>query len=320
MPGKTAPFPKYFCFLVNNGAMKTTLDELQALLAVIDSGSFTAAAEQLGQTPSGISRALGRLEDKLGTTLLTRTTRRLHLTSEGELFVRHARAIVEAVDAAEEQLAARRERPAGRLRVDAAMPFVLHVIAPQVAAYRAQYPEVALELNSSERYIDLLERRTDVVIRIGPLADSTLHARPLGRSRLQVLASPAYLAAHGMPASVAALGQHTLLGFNEPDSLNRWPLPGNGEGQLQVRPDVAVSSGETLRRLAVEGVGLTCLSDFVTARDRAAGTLVPVLAAHTLAVYQPIQAVYYRNTAVSARITSFLDHLADAMAQDPELR
>ncbi|WP_285317418.1 LysR family transcriptional regulator [Stenotrophomonas maltophilia group sp. Smal35] len=300
--------------------MKTTLDEMQAFLSVIDSGSISAAAEQLGQTPSGVSRALGRLEDKLGITLLTRTTRRLHLTAEGEAFLRHARTIIDAVESAEEQMAARRERPAGRLRVDAAMPFVLHVIAPLVAGYRARYPEVQLELNSSDRYIDLLERRTDLAIRIGPLADSTLHARLLGRCQLRLVASPDYLARHGEPASVAALGQHTLLSFNEPESLNRWPLPGESDGLLLVRPDIAVSSGETLRRLAVEGVGITCLSDFVTDRDRAAGTLVPVLAAQTLDVYQPIHAVYYRNTAVSSRISSFVDHLADAMAQSDYVR
>lgn len=100
-----------------------------------------------------------------------------------------------------------------------------------------------------------------------------------------------------------------MLSFNEPESLNHWPLPGDADGLLRVRPDIAVSSGETLRRLAVEGVGITCLSDFVTDRDRAAGTLVPVLATQTLDVYQPIHAVYYRNTAVSARISSFLDYL-----------
>lgn len=306
--------------MVNNGAMKTTLDEMQALLAVIDSGTLSAAAEQLGQTPSGISRALARLEEKLGTTLLTRTTRRLHLTAEGEAFVQRARQIVDAVESAEEDIALRRQRPAGRLRVDAAMPFVLHVIAPRVARYRQRFPEVALELNSSERYIDLLERRTDVAIRIGPLADSTLHARLLGRSRLQLVASPDYLQRHGMPESPAALAAHTLLGFNEPESLNRWPLPGDDDGQLRVRPDLAVSSGETLRRLAVEGVGVASLSDFVTERDRADGRLVTVLPAQTLDVYQAIHAVYYRNTAVSARVRSFVDHLAEALAGEPWYR
>ncbi|ROQ40260.1 DNA-binding transcriptional LysR family regulator [Stenotrophomonas maltophilia] len=303
--------------MVNNAAMKITLDEMQALLAVIDSGTISAAAEQLGQTPSGVSRALGRLEEKLGTTLLTRTTRRLHLTAEGEAFVRQARQIVEAVETAEEQMALRRQRPAGRLRVDAAMPFVLHVIAPLVTRYRQQFPEVALEVNSSERYIDLLERRTDLAIRIGPLADSTLHARLLGRCRLQLVASPAYLRQHGTPENVAALSAHTLLGFNEPESLNRWPLPGDDEGQLRVRPDIAASSGETLRRLAVEGAGITCLSDFLTHADRASGALVPVLIAQTLDVYQPIHAVYYRNTAVSARVRSFVDVLADGMQREP---
>lgn len=300
--------------------MKTTLDEMQAFIAVIDSGSITAAAEQLGQTTSGVSRALGRLEDKLGTTLLTRTTRRLQLTEEGDAFLAQARAIVASVEAAEEQIAARRERPAGRLRVDAATPFVLHVIAPQVASYRARYPEVDLEINSSERYIDLLERRTDVAIRIGPLADSTLHARPLGHSRLRVLASPAYLQQHGIPASVADLRQHSLLGFNEPDSLNHWPLPGDTDALLHIQPAVRVSSGETLRRLALEGAGVVCLSDFMTHRDRDAGTLVQLLPERTVEVRQPIHAVYYRNTVVSARITSFLDHLAQAMTGQAFLR
>lgn len=300
--------------------MKTTLDEMQAFIAVIDSGSITAAAEQLGQTTSGVSRALGRLEEKLGTTLLTRTTRRLQLTEEGDAFLAQARAIVASVEAAEEQIAARRERPAGRLRVDAATPFVLHVIAPLVAGYRARYPDVALELNSSERYIDLLERRTDVAIRIGPLADSTLHARPLAHSRLRVLASPGYLAEHGTPGAVEDLESHTVLGFNEPDSLNHWPLPGRTDALLHIRPAVAVSSGETLRQLALEGAGIVCLSDFMTQRDRDAGTLVQVLPALTVEVRQPIHAVYYRNTAVSARITSFLDYLAESMTGQAFLR
>ena len=294
--------------------MKITLDEMQALLAVIDCGTLSAAAEQLGQTPSGISRALGRLEEKLGTTLLTRTTRRLHLTEEGAAFVRQARQILDAVESVEEQMAARRERPAGRLRVDAAMPFVLHVLTPLARDYCARYPDILLELNSSERYIDLLEKRTDLAIRIGPLEDSTLHARLLGRSRLQVLASPAYLQRHGAPQDVAALAGHPCLGFNEPESLNRWPLPGTDEGLLRIRPDIAASSGETLRRLALEGAGITCLSDFMTEADRASGALVPVLAAHTLDVHQPIHAVYYRNTAVSARVRSFVDHLQEAMS------
>ncbi|MNT55405.1 transcriptional activator TtdR [compost metagenome] len=134
------------------------------------------------------------------------------------------------------------------------------------------------------------------------------------------MASPAYLQQHGTPASVAELRAHTLLGFNEPDSLNHWPLPGDTDALLHVRPAVAVSSGETLRALALQGVGIVCLSDFMTHRDRQAGELVQLLPALTLEVRQPIHAVYYRNTAVSARISSFLDHLAAAMVGEPYVR
>lgn len=297
--------------------MKTTLDELQAFIAVVDTHSITAAAEALGQTASAVSRALARLEDKLQTTLLRRTTRRLALTEEGLAFLQRARAIVAAVEQAEEQMAARRLRPAGRLRVDAAAPFMLHAIVPHVASYRARYPDVELELTSNDGVIDLLERRTDLAIRIGALRDSSLHARALGSSRLRVLASPAYLARHGTPRRVEDVQRHTLLGFTQPESLNAWPLRGGDGDALQVRPALACSSGETLRHLALAGDGIVCLSDFMTVSDRREGRLVQVLAKFTLDVRQPIHGVYYRNTAVSARIASFLDHLADALGPTP---
>ncbi|MET0616569.1 MAG: LysR substrate-binding domain-containing protein, partial [Luteibacter sp.] len=204
--------------------MNITLDEIQNFIAVVDTGSLTSAAAQLDQTVSAASRTLGRLEQKLKTTLLRRTTRRLELTDEGEAFLERAREIVAAVESAEEQMATRQSRPAGRLRIDAATPFMLHVVIPLVAGYRERFPDVELELLSSEGYIDLLERRTDVALRIGRLKDSTLHARPIASSQVRCLASPAYLAAHGTPRKPADLARHALLGFTEPESLNEWPL------------------------------------------------------------------------------------------------
>lgn len=296
--------------------MKTTLDELLALRTVVDTGSITAAAEQLEQTVSGISRALRRLEDKLGTTLMNRTTRRLSLTDEGHAFLERARAILAAVDEAEELMAVRREQPAGRLRINAAPPFLLHVVAPLVAQFRALYPLIALELNADDLPIDLLQEDTDVAIRIGPLVDSTLRARPLGHSAVRVLASPAYLKAQGRPRDVAQLvARHTLIGFNQPESLNLWPLRGPHGDRLRITPAIKVSSGETLRRLALEGVGIVALSDFMTAEDRRQGTLVQVLPRETVEVLQPIHAVFYRNTQVSSRISCFLDFLAEQIAQ-----
>jgi DNA-binding transcriptional LysR family regulator len=295
--------------------MKTTLDELLAFRTVVDTGSITAAAEQLGQTVSGISRSLRRLEGKLDTSLLSRTTRRLSLTGEGEAFLAHAREILAAVDEAEEDLLGRRQAPSGRLRVNAAAPFVLHVLVPLVVEFRARFPLIDLELNSGELPIDLLEEDTDVAIRIGPLQASTLRARPLGGSALKVLASPAYLKAHGRPRNLEQLVQsHALLGFNQPESLNLWPLRGPQGDRLRIEPRVKVSSGQTLRALALAGAGVVCLSDFLTDEDRRRGDLVQVLQKDTVETVQPINAVYYRNTQLSSRIGCFLDFLAERMA------
>ncbi|RMX03034.1 LysR family transcriptional regulator [Corticibacter populi] len=297
--------------------MKVTFDELQTFLAVVDTGSLTAAAQQLGQTVSATSRLLARLEGKLQTTLLRRTTRRLDLSDEGCTFLQDARAIVAAVEQAEARMTQRRGQPSGPLRVDAATPFMLHVIAPLVQAYRARFPLVELALSSNEGFIDLLEQRTDVAVRIGALKDSTLRSRLLGRSRLRVLASPSYLARHGMPERPGQLDAHERLGFSQPESLNTWPLPGPGGLPLQVVPSMVSTNGETLRQLALAGAGIACLSDFMTWQDLAQGRLVQVLPQQTLVMQQPIHAVYYRNTAVSARIASFVDHLAGAIRAAP---
>jgi DNA-binding transcriptional LysR family regulator len=122
---------------------------------------------------------------------------------------------------------------------------MLHAIVPLVPEFRKLYPQITLELDTDDLPIDLLERRTDIAIRIGPLRDSTLHARPLGTHRLRVLASPAYLEAHGKPRKVAELADHALLGFTQPESLNRWPLRGVHGDEWTIVPTVAASSGET---------------------------------------------------------------------------
>lgn len=294
--------------------MKTTLDEMQAFVQVIDSGSISAAAAQLEQTASGVSRALGRLEQKLGATLLRRTTRRLELTEEGEAYLLQARSILQAVEAAEEQMSVRRQRPAGRLRINAVVPFMLHVVVPLLDGFRQRYPQIELELQTDELFIDLLEQRTDLAIRIGNLTDSSLHARSLGSSRWRLMASPDYLQRAGTPATVEALVEHSLLGFSHPEHLNHWPLLHAQGDSWQIQPSVRASSGETLRELALAGQGITCLSDYMTHADQAAGRLVEVLPACNSGYRHPINAVYYRNSALALRIQCFLDYLSEWMA------
>lgn len=294
--------------------MKARSDELQVFVSVIESGSISAAAEQGGQTPSAISRTLSRLEAKLETTLINRTTRRMDLTEEGKYFLEQARQILGQMEDLEERLSRRHQTPAGRLRINAASPFMLHSVVPYVAEFRQRFPDIQLELNSNDLIIDLLEQSTDIAIRIGALADSTLHARYLGSSPLNILVSPEYLAQHGVPKTVAALADHTLLGFTQTETLNHWPLRHAEGDRLLIRPAMSASSGETLRQLALAGQGIVCLSHFMTHEDIRQGRLKIILADANTGHRQPIHAVYYRNSQLALRIQCFLDFIQEKMA------
>ena len=295
--------------------MKARSDELQIFVSVIECGSISAAAEQVGQTPSAVSRTLSRLEAKLETTLINRTTRRMDLTEEGKYFFEQAKLILAQMDELEERLSSRQKNPAGRLRINAAVPFMLHGIVPYIAEFRRLYPQIQLELNSDDLIIDLLEQSTDIAIRIGALADSTLHARSLGCTPLHILASPDYLKEYGTPTTVAELADHTLLGFTQTETLNHWPLRHVEGDRWLIEPSVAASSGETLRQLALEGQGICCLSNFMTVEDINAGRLVPVLEAFNSGYRQPIHAVFYRNSQLALRIQCFLDFIQAKLAR-----
>lgn len=289
--------------------MKTTTDELLTFITIVDSGSITTAADRLNQTTSGVSRTLSRLEKKLDTTLLMRTTRKIQLTEEGEKFLEHARAIVNMIDEAEESMMSVHKRPSGVLRVDSATPFILHAVTPYMEEFGRLYPDIKLELHSSERNIDLVEKRIDVAIRMGNLSDSTLYAKSLGASRRRILASPAYLEKHGMPKNVEELSKHSLVGFTDPKELNNWPLKSKKGSVYQGKFKMTASSGETLLELALNGVGIACLSDFMSMPFIEDGRLIQVLKNHTIESKEAINAVYYRNTQLSGKISLFIDFL-----------
>ena len=286
------------------------VDALITFSAVMDAGSFSGAAERLGQTPSGVSRTIARLEKHLGLTLLHRTTRRLQLTDEGAWLLDRARTLLADLANTEAQAAARRSQPAGLVRVNAATPALDHLLAPLVPAFLDAYPLVRLELTSGETVVDLIEERADLAIRIGNLPDSTLNARRLGTSRIRVLAAPGYLERHGAPIDVAELARHRLLGFSAPAALNTWPLAHGGAAGYTIDPAVTASSGETVRHLALGGAGIASLSDFLTRGDLAAGRLVPVLEAAALPWSQPVWAVFYKQGGLAPRVAALVDFLA----------
>jgi len=294
--------------------MKSTLEELQAFISIVDSGSIVVAAKHLEQTTSGVSRALQRLETKLNVTLLERTTRKLKLTQEGQLFLAKARKIVHDLNEAEDALLKSDSATSGFFRVDSATPFVLHVIAPLMYEFTQLYPDIEIELNTNEQFIDLLEHKTDVAIRFGELNDSSLHARLLCRSRLYIVASPEYLAKHGYPETPLDLLNHIQIGFSKGIHLNTWPIYINGE-KLVIKPKIKASSGETVRQLCLRGHGIARLSEFEVSKDLKEGRLIALFEDKIELYEQHIHAVYYQQEHLPKRIRLFIEFLVQKLSK-----
>ncbi|RKG37114.1 LysR family transcriptional regulator [Acinetobacter rongchengensis] len=294
--------------------MKSTLEELQAFISIVDSGSIVAAAEHLEQTTSGVSRALQRLETKLNVTLLERTTRKLKLTQEGQLFLEKARKIVNDLNEAEDALLKSDSDTSGLIRVDSATPFVLHVITPLMIEFVERYPNIEIELNSNDQIIDLLEHKTDVAIRFGELNDSSLHARLLCKSRLYIVASPEYLEKYGYPKTPQDILNHSQIGFSKVAHLNTWPVYVNGV-KLTVKPKIKASNGETVRKMALDGLGITCLSAFLVHQDIKQKRLVALFEEQIEIYEQRIHAVYYQQEHLPKRVRLFIEFLAEKLSK-----
>lgn len=298
--------------------MKATSDELAIFVAVVESGSFSRAATQLELANSAISRSVKKLEMKLGVSLLNRTTRQLSLTEEGERYFRRVQQVLQEMAAAENELMETRQSPRGLLRIDAATPVMLHLLMPLIKPFRERYPEVTLSLISSETFINLIERKVDVAIRVGTLTDSTLRARPLFTSRRKIIASPEYLAQYGMPRSAEDLQDHICLGFSETESLNKWPVAQADGLPYDITAGITSNSGETLKQLCLMGNGIACLSDYMINKEIAEGRFIELLTDRLLPVEMPFSAVYYSDRAVSSRIRAFIDFLSEQVQQPPK--
>ena len=288
-------------------ALKTRSDDLELLLAVIEFGGFSAAAEALNIQVARISRSVAKIEKALGTTILIRTTRRVMLTEEGKLFVKGVTEGLNSIQQAEAELPSNKLIPKGVLRIDAASPFIFHQLMPHMKAFNDVYPSIKLELNSNEGVIDLIEKRTDIAIRIGRLVDSTLHAKTLGRSALHIVAAPEYLAKNGIPSTPKDLEHHQSIGFSNIKTLNKWPL----KGLESVSPSITASNGETIRQLALTGNGIACLSGFMVNQDINNGSLVSLLDNYRIegTDREVISAVFYKSSAVSERVSAFIDFI-----------
>lgn len=289
-------------------------ERLAGLLAFAragSSGSFTSAARSLGVSPSAVSKSVQRLEKHLGVSLFTRTTRALTLTPEGREL--HDRALKLLQDAEEiEQIAtAVRSDPSGLLRVAASLPIGLHLIAPSLPAFRTAHPKVQIDLRLDDHLVDIVEQGIDVAVRIGELADSRLSSLGLAPLRLCAFASPAYLAARGMPRHPDELEGHETvnLRYKSSGQAFRWPFR-LGEREVEIIPSsaVVVDASEAVLACLVAGGGIGICAAFIAAPYVRRGELVPVLADHAVERHA-LTAVWPESRNINPAVRAFLEHL-----------
>ncbi|MGJ5180945.1 LysR substrate-binding domain-containing protein [Bradyrhizobium oligotrophicum] len=298
------------------------LERLTGLIAFARAGSlgsFTAAATSLAISPSAISKSVQRLEQQLGVSLFTRTTRSLTLTPEGRDL--HERAVRLLRDAEEIEQAAKavRSEPAGTLRIAASLPIGLHLIAPTLPAFRERHPKVTIDLRLDDRLVDIVEQGIDVAVRIGELADTRLLGRRLAPLRLCAYASPRYLAARGTPAHPDELAAHDTvnLRYQSSGQTFRWPFR-VGEREIEMVPasGITVDASEAVVAILVAGGGIGISASFIAAPHVARGQLVPILGDFAVE-RETITALWPSSRRTNPAVRAFLDYLVEDGAHVP---
>jgi DNA-binding transcriptional LysR family regulator len=251
---------------------------LNVFVRSAETRSFTAAGRQMGISASAVGKAISRLETRLGVRLFHRSTRSITLTPEGAQFLKRCSRIIEEIEAAETELALATSTPRGRLRVS--LPLVGMLLMPVLGAFMKAYPEITLDLDFSDRLVDVIEEGFDVAMRTGEVGDSQLITRALGHFTHIIVAAPAYLAERGMPDTPEDLANHACLQHRFPSTgkLRPWPLERNGETlNIDLSHAAVVSNIEPLISMAEQGLGLACVPDFTVREQLRRGVLVHVL-------------------------------------------
>jgi DNA-binding transcriptional LysR family regulator len=283
------------------------IDAMQAFAAVADLRGFAPAARKLGLSPSGVTRLVAALEDRLGARLLQRTTRSVTLTDAGARYLERIKRILADVEEAEGSVQDERRRPSGRLVVSAPIGFGRLHVSPVMSAYLKRYSEVSGELRLSDRVINLVEDGVDLAVRIGHLADSSLVARQVGEMRRIVVASSAYLKARGEPKTPEAIASHATIQFGASAAPLDWRFVADGkEIRVTCTPRFITNSADAAIQYAEQGGGLTRVMFYQAAAAIKAGRLRIVLAKFEQPPL-PIHVVYPTSRLLSAKVRTFID-------------
>jgi DNA-binding transcriptional LysR family regulator len=285
-------------------------DEIALFVRVVERGSFAAAAAETGLTPSGVSKVVSRLEDRLGVRLLQRTTRRLAITQEGETMLARGRDVLAAIEALEAEVTASRGKPRGRVRVNTGTAYAKHCLIPALPAFHARFPEIEIELGIDDRRIDVIGQQVDLAIRTGPLGDTTLIARKLGEGTRMICASRAYLRRCGKPRSPTDLELHSCLRMTGNAQLAEWEMrSANGVVPFKVKSWITVDSVDLMYDMVRHGVGIARWPSFLVRDDLKAGSLVALMLEHHVAEPFAITALMPPGRQHLPRVRALVDYL-----------
>lgn len=291
---------------------------MQVLVAVIDSGSFVRGAQRLQISKAVASRLVAELEAHLGVRLLHRTTRKLSLTPEGDLFVGRCRDLLLDLQEAEDDVRHHSAQARGVLRINVPVSFGIRDLAPLWPGFMCEHPEVLLDVTLSDRLVDLVEEGYDMAVRIGNLAASSLVSRRLGRTQMRLCAAPAYLAQTTAPQTPADLTQHRILAYSLLASGDVWHFtPAQGAAlepvSVKVTPVMRSNNGDTCRAAAICGQGLVLQPDFLVREDLQSGRLVEVMP-HWRGTELGIYAVYPSRRHLPAKVSLLVQYLQTSLA------
>lgn len=288
------------------------VSELAFFVQLVRAGSLAATARELDLTPPAVSKRLAQLEQRLGVRLLNRTTRSISLTAEGELYLVNAQRILGEIEEMEQQVSSSRAEPRGLLRVNAPLGFGRTHVGPAVSSFVRRHPEVEVQLQLTDRPINLPDDATDVAIRFGELPDSRLIARKIASNRRRLCATPGYLARHGHPETPKDLAQHNCIVLRQNDlAFGVWRFSrGKQSESIKVAGGLSTNDGEVALKWALDGHGILMRAEWNLARHLRSGELVEVLQDYETPPAD-IYAVYLERLNLSAKVAFFIDHLRD---------
>lgn len=293
------------------------LDDMLAFIKVVDTKSFTAAADRLNLSKSVVSRRIAELENRLGARLLNRTTRKLSLTEVGQAYYERCSRILADLEEAEQAVADLHAAPRGRLRVNAPLSFGFVHLAPAIAEFMRRYPSIEIDMDLNDRVVDLIDEGYDLAVRIGRLRDSSLIAKRLAPSRQVICASPAYLEKHGTPTRPEDLTNHNCLIYTNVPTAEQWQFrDGTETRSVRVSGTLRANNGDLLRAAAIAGLGIVILPTFLCGDALSSGQLQCILLDHTTQEGN-VYALYPQNRHLSPKVRAFVDFLAERFGPRP---